>query len=244
MAIGKLGLACWSMAWLLPVSLLGAQQQTIKVVNASFEDSAPGNGWVSKSGAAEGSEGVFKPAKDHFPGGAPDGERVAFNTGTDISQILDEVLEANTIYRLEALVGRSVDHDFPGYSVQLWAGGKALAEECSRTPSPGTFELSTVLHTTGPSHAQLGRNLEIHLVSNGPQVSFDQIRLVKIPLVSQVQLVTPKSDPQVRPATARRGHGFEVVIPLPGRGPGCRRRSVVVRFPPGADPEPPREWPR
>ena len=77
----------------------------------------------------------------------------------------------------------------PGYAVQLYAGGHWLAQESSLTPAGGTFELSTVnYHATG-SDPYLGQALEIRLVTNASQASFDKVTLDYVPLPPSLLLL-------------------------------------------------------
>jgi len=151
----------------------------------------------------------------NFPAGAPDGQRVglAFNfegsedTGEyGFEQTLTMTLQPNTEYTLEVDIGNiasgqslgagffSLD-GFPGYRVDLIAGGLVLASDNNSLDGSipeGEFRLSTVGFTTGSSHAQLGQNLGIRLVNlnqgsgvpagNDIEVDFDNVRLDASPV--------------------------------------------------------------
>ena len=160
----------------------------------------------------------------NFPDGAFEGERVAiaFNdAGSDVSnngteygleQTLDDSLAANTLqantkYTLTVAIG-NIDTGiangqtfelggFPGYRVELLAGGQMIAEDnntLAGTIPDGEFRLSTVMFTTGASHASLGAALGIRLVNlnvidaafpdSDLEVDFDDVQLsaVLVPL--------------------------------------------------------------
>ena len=151
---------------------------------------------------AGASIGVLNPGTtaDHapnppcFPSGAPEGDNVVLlymngDAGGDefgVEQQLAETLQADTRYTLTVEVGNIAscarlvvpftsffDLDgFPGYRVQLLAGGQVIAEDAiALSPGEGVFELATVEHTTGAGPAQLGQPLAIRLVTrNQPDV--------------------------------------------------------------------------
>ncbi|HNO78519.1 MAG TPA: hypothetical protein PKN33_10710 [Phycisphaerae bacterium] len=147
-----------------------------------------------------------------FPGGAPEREHAALvflftSTGmgpAGLRQELSATLQPNTTYTLSAQVGNiatgigpppcdvfgEFDIDgFPGYQVQLLAGGEIIAVDdngLAGALGEGEFELSTCEAIIGPSHDQLGQNLEIRLINlneaetpenPGIEVDFDDVRL-------------------------------------------------------------------
>jgi hypothetical protein len=149
----------------------------------------------------------------YFPGGAPDGEHAAIvflsgNVGggpMGLTQALGDALEANTIYTLTAEVGNIASGQgpppcdvfgffnldgFPGYRVQLLAGGVVIAEDnntLSGTIPEGEFRRSTVQVAIGAAHPQLGTQLEVRVINlnipgppatPGIEVDFDDVRLV------------------------------------------------------------------
>lgn len=155
------------------------------------------------------------PNYEYFPTGAPDGSRVgiAFNFfgsggagAYGLEQTLGDTLLPNTAYTLQVEIGniasgRSVDgtvfdlDGFPGYRVDLLAGGDVLASDnnlLAGTIAEGTFATSTVGFTTGGSHLQLGQSLGIRLVNlnvvdpSAPsadlEVDFDNVRLSAVPV--------------------------------------------------------------
>lgn len=160
----------------------------ITINNASFESPALTDGgfvagipgWTT-TGAGSG---VFNPTTTQFPGEAPDGENTAFsNDGDDIFQVLGDTLTANYRYELQVDVGDRLDSAFPGYSVQLLAGGVVLAEDVNSLAPSGGFLTSTVIYKALDGDAQLGQTLAIRLNNLGSptpsnvQVNWDNVRL-------------------------------------------------------------------
>lgn len=147
---------------------------------------------------------------DFFNTTAPEGSLVTilFNSVREgegeygLVQTLGTVLEANTQYSLSVQVGNigsgiasdgtffNLD-EFPGYRVELLAGGVVIAADNNSLTIPeAEFELSTVEFTTGLAHAQLGQSLGIRLVNENVipagfsqatspdlEVDFDDVRL-------------------------------------------------------------------
>jgi hypothetical protein len=155
----------------------------VAIVNAGFEDQVLGNGAFSFSipgWTNAGDSGTFNPTTGQFASEAPEGSNVAFssNAGPVISQVLAAVLDIDTEYTLSVLVGDRLDLPFPGYSVQLLAGGVILAEDNnSMSPVNGDFFESTVTYESSLSDTQIGEALEIRLRGFGQQVNFDDVRL-------------------------------------------------------------------
>ncbi|MFT5524301.1 MAG: VCBS repeat-containing protein [Pirellulaceae bacterium] len=164
---------------------------TITVNNFSFEN--PGNGpngfggnipdWVDGDGAGTGA-GTFNPTTSRYPLGLSDGDDVAFSNGPSISQVVGANLTAGMRYILQVDVGDRSDSTFPGFDVQLRAGGVVLAgaDETTVTVPDGGFGTATVEFIAPVGHAQLGQPLEIFLGSNGGQTNFDNVRLGQQPL--------------------------------------------------------------
>lgn len=164
--------------------------------------------------------GVIDPTgTTNFPAGAPEGLNVALiflgeDMGTGpvgLTQILAETLQPHTTYTLSVEVGNIAsgigpppcdvagffDLDgFPGYQVQLLAGGVVVAQDNDSLHGAipeGEFRLSTVMLTTGSTHAQMGQPLEIRLINlnlietpadPGIEVDFDDVRLNAAPVAS------------------------------------------------------------
>lgn len=154
---------------------------------ACMETATPVAGWT-----VVGVAGTWRPTASSYPGGVPDGSNVAYaNSSSDatVSQVLAATLEPNTSYLLEVDVGNRMGKPFPGYKVQLWAGGVLLAEDDDElSPPNGTFATSTVAAHIGSQHPALGENLEIVLVSKGSQTNFDDVILTARPFPPTVKV--------------------------------------------------------
>lgn len=179
----------------------------------------PLNGWDlydpdSITGGGAGGTyfiGTLTPtAPTFFTAGAPEGQRVgiAFNYSNSggqgeygMQQTLTDTLQANTTYMLDVEIGNITSgtaqngsffdlSGFPGYRVDLLAGGVILAQDnnsLAGSIAEGEFETTTVSFTTGSTHAQLGQALQIRLVNlnvidpGSPnadlEVDFDNVRL-------------------------------------------------------------------
>ena len=166
---------------------------TIPIINAGFEepvllpntfttalDAVPG--WtIIPSAGPDQRAGAWYPIINHYPVGAvPDGNQIAYSNGPTLSQVVPWNLTANEIYRLTVEIGNRADQAFiNGYEVQLFAGGTVLGfvDETMVLPDPGTFLTATVLFKVDPTNANIGQPLEIRLLSDGPQVSFDIVNL-------------------------------------------------------------------
>jgi hypothetical protein len=132
-----------------------------------------------------GTAGVLNPSSDHYPGGAaPEGENVAFLSKAELWQDVRVGLEANTTYIVRVDVGQRLDVGFGGYRVELWDSGhqQVLATDANTLqPAPGAFETSTITYTALPGDPELGSWTEITLVSLGPEVNFDNVRIDAVP---------------------------------------------------------------
>ncbi len=167
-----------------------------------------------------GNPGVFV----NFPAGALEGQRVGiafnfFGSGGEgewgFVQLLADTLQPNTQYTLEVGIGNIASgtsmsgqdfplDGFPGYRVDLLAGGVAVASDnnsLAGTIPEGEFRLSTVSLTTDDSHPQLGATLAIRLVSlnavdpafpaSDLEVDFDDVRLDATPVIAVPTLHMP-----------------------------------------------------
>lgn len=164
--------------------------------------------------------GVIDPTgTTNFPAGAPEGLNVALIfLGEDmgqgpvgLTQVLGATLQPHTTYTLTVEVGNIAsgigpppcdvagffDLDgFPGYQVQLLAGGVVVAQDNDSLHGlipEGEFRLSTVTLTTGATHPQLGQPLEVRLINlnmietpadPGIEVDFDEVQLTAAPAAS------------------------------------------------------------
>lgn len=164
-------------------------------------------------GAGDVVGGLHPEGGPYFPA-APEGDHVAivFLQGEieggpmGLTQVLGENLLANQRYTLSVQVGDIAsgtgpppcdvfgffDLDgFPGYQVQLLAGGVVIAEDANSlaaTLTDGVFLQSTVEITIGDAHPQLGQPLEVRLINlntidtpehPGIEVDFDDVHLTR-----------------------------------------------------------------
>jgi len=106
----------------------------------------------------------------------PDGNSVAWVHSGSISQVLSETLNVGT-YDLKIFVGNRINYDFPGYSVELYAGDNLLATSNSLIPDDGTFALLTLEYLAEAGNSNLGNALKIVLTGLGHQTNFDKISL-------------------------------------------------------------------
>jgi hypothetical protein len=199
------------MAGLAGALLMGsAHAALLEVTNPSFElpatpsgtfiTGAPPTGWANY-GFIEtfvGRDvGVLNPAGTLlYPNPVPDGSNVAVvflltggPTESGIQQTLTDTLQAGLRYTLEVSVGNIAPDGgpwnfagFPGYRVDLLAGGQLIASDNNTLlPGEGEFLESTVSVVVGADHLLLGQPLGIRLVSlDGPtgiEVNFDNVRL-------------------------------------------------------------------
>jgi len=132
-------------------------------------------------------QGIADPVAAQNAGGSwyglsptlPNGNQVAWSNGGTISQTLSATLQANTVYTLGAFVGNRFGLNFPGYNIELYAGGNLLASDNSVTPADGSFAAVTASYTSGISVTP-GQQLEIRLNSLSGfqgQTNFDNITL-------------------------------------------------------------------
>ncbi len=163
--------------------------------------------------------GTLRPtAPTFFNNGAPDGQRVAiafnyFGSGGlgeyGLQQTLLATLQPNTAYSLQVEIGNiasgtSLDNTFfplggfPGYRVDLLAGGSVIASDNNTLASAiaeGAFATSTIQFSTGATHTRLGQPLAIRLVNlnqidplfpnSDLEVDFDLVRLSAISSVPE-----------------------------------------------------------
>lgn len=156
--------------------------------------------------------GVWNPATTNsYTNGAPDGANVgvvflinSFNlTPGGLQQTLATTVQPFTQYTLTVDVGNFAPEDsptptfdfagFPGYRVELLAGGSVIASDNNTlAPAEGEFLTSTVTFTTGanPGSGSLGIRL-LNLNGPGIEVNFDDVRLdaTAVPEPSAVVLV-------------------------------------------------------
>lgn len=170
----------------------------------SFITNAAPSGWTT-FGAINFSNrvvGVLNPAASVlYAEPAPEGANVGVVFLLDgsaaspagLQQTLGSTLQTNTVYTLRVEVGNIANdsraphnafqfNGFPGYRVDLLAGGVVLAsDQNTLAPAEGRFIGSVVTASIGASHALAGQALGIRLVNldgeNGIEVNFDNVRL-------------------------------------------------------------------
>ncbi|MCW1886060.1 glycosyl hydrolase [Luteolibacter flavescens] len=139
----------------------------------------------------------------------PDGDIYAYaNGGDSIRQTLAETLQAGTTYSLAVATGWRADlaagpyPTYPGYGIELWAGGSLLASDYSANrggtgsaPAAGRWKDVLAAFTTGESHPQLGQPLEIRLRGYGVQTNYDAVRLTKQGTIRGSDFASYMSDP-------------------------------------------------
>jgi len=147
-------LACGVVAASVAGAAGTVQAEEIFIENYSFEAlELPESTWLAGAPDGwtllEGHFGVLNPSDAAFPGGIPDGYNVAYSNGGTIGQVLSAVLQANTLYSLDVTLGNRPTLPFPGYLVQLLAGGVVIAEDASSiTPDAATFAGTSVSFQT------------------------------------------------------------------------------------------------
>lgn len=150
------------------------------------------------------------PGTEYFPGGTPEGEQAAlvFLAGpvdheAGLEQVLASSLQPLTRYTLSVAIGNIASgtslpgssdggglfydlSGFPGYRIELRAGGLLLASESGgMAPPEGEFRTAALNFETGAAHPALGQALAIRLVNlDGPgiEVDFDDVRLLASPV--------------------------------------------------------------
>jgi len=186
------------------------------VLPGAFPVGDPPTGWtlyVPGAMPAAAYVGILNPtAGTFFPAGAPEGSNVlllyvddpAGGPAYGVEQVLTSALAPLTRYTLTVEVGNIASgsgvnppvtsffgiEGFPGYQVQLLAGGSLLAQDDSTlAPGEGEWATSTIVFESGASHAELGQALRIRLLNlnrpatmtvpaqNGVEVDFDHVRL-------------------------------------------------------------------
>jgi hypothetical protein len=185
-----------------------------------------------------GTTADYTPDPPCFPDGAPEGDNVVllYRSGDaggneyGVEQTLTDTLAAETLYTLAVEVGDIAScaglvppyqsffvlDGFPGFRVQLLAGGALIAEENRPLAlEEGEFGTATLAFATDAAPAQLGQPLAIRLVNrslpdvpgvDGLEVDFDDVRLDATPLPEPAALpVLTLSLAALRCATRRRG---------------------------------------
>lgn len=153
-------------------------------IGAQVLSGDPIPGWI-----LNGHGGTWRPDTSAYPSGVPEGVNVAFLEYDSIhssvlSQVLADVLTADTLYTLSVKVGHRADYNLAPFSVQLLAGGEVLSQGTLASIPAGQFQTVTVTFTAPADHPQLGLPLEIRLTANHAdrqQVNFDDVKLDATP---------------------------------------------------------------
>lgn len=193
------------------LAIQNAGFETLFLADNTFNVAAPGPaGWSAYGSINHNNRsiGAVNPTGSTlYPGGAPEGRNVgvvflmdnASNQSqfagieSGLVQTLAATLQTNTRYTLTVEVGNMANDStttnsafvftgFPGYRVDLLAGGQVIASDNnSLLPAEGTFLTSQFSLSVGASHALAGQALGIRLVNlnaaPGIEVNFDDVRL-------------------------------------------------------------------
>ncbi len=185
--------------------------ETLFLADNTFNVSSPGPAGWSAYGTINHNNrsiGAVNPTGSTlYPGGAPEGRNVGVvflmdnannqsqfaGIESGLAQTLAATLQTNTHYTLTVEVGNMANDSattndafafagFPGYRVDLLAGGQVIASDNnSLLPSEGTFLTSQFSLSIGASHVLSGQSLGIRLVNlnaaPGIEVNFDHVRL-------------------------------------------------------------------
>ena len=152
----------------------------------------PGRSTGSLPAPWTGSSGVGWAGPGEYDDPMPDGDiYLYFNQSVIVSQTLAETLRPNTIYTLTVAVGWRKDlpglgyPNFPGYKIELWAGGNLLAAQASATGFGGTGAnpaggrwIDVAASYTSPASVTPGQAIQIRLYGRGIQTDYDNVRLV------------------------------------------------------------------
>ena len=202
-SLASLGLAIPAMAQ-SPLTIANPGFEEPILANGAYQ-AGPPPGWNAFNGA---NVGVLNPTTGDLPDEAPEGENVALVTSSveedGLTQTLTSTFQADANYTLSAVVGNTLfTGSFPGYRVQLLAGGTLLAEDDnSLVLAEGAVATSTASYTYDAADSGLvGQPLEIRLLSKGlvagEEVAYDDVQLT-------VALANPAAD---------SGGPYQVTIP-------------------------------
>lgn len=167
------------------VEMAPVHAEPIEITNPSFEQPFVSDGSYTIEDITgwsvinTGNPGVLNPSSDWFPS-VPDGEQTLYSNGGTVIQTLLTTLAPNTTYNLGVSIGRRLDFtDFPGFTVELYAGDTLLVsgnETNILLPEPGTFQRLNLTYIS-PSSVPPNQPLEIRLKSAGAQTNFDFVTL-------------------------------------------------------------------
>jgi hypothetical protein len=221
-AVGVAWLSSGALAGPTPIAVNNAGFEADPVASGCFAVFQP-QGWQAydPGGILDASSdvvgGLYPVGGPYYLTPPPEGDQVgivflAGDTGTSpagLSQVLAAALEANRRYTLSAFIGNIASgtgpppcdvfgffnlDGFPGYQVQLLAGGVVIAMDDNSLDgliADGSFGFTSISVDIGSAHAQLGQALEIRLINlnvagtaaqPGIEVNFDDIVLTFEPL--------------------------------------------------------------
>jgi len=199
----------------VPIAVVNSGFEAPAIAAGSFETTAPPPGWTGYGPLDFGFRtiGVLNPATTTLYAVAPpDGSNVGVVFLLDdpgnptifagqeagLTQTLDTALQGGRSYVLRVEVGNiAVDPDpphnvfafagFPGYRVELRAGGVTVAADVNTLAIPeGEFRSAVVAVDIAADHPQIGELLSIRLgnlnQSVGIEVNFDDVRLESSPI--------------------------------------------------------------
>jgi hypothetical protein len=166
-------------------------------------------------------------------------------TANGLAQVLAETLEDDKEYTLTVEVGNSWTYYWPGYSVQLLAGGTVIAEDYNTVwPNYYKWETSTVKYTYDVGDSGLvGQPLEIRLLNLGIntdgtaldnyfEVEFDDVKLNAIFDMNP----SPYDGQSVTPPFGEGATGDEVILSWTNMDPNTPGDDVYVDVWFGIDP--------
>jgi predicted outer membrane repeat protein len=172
----------------------------LPIQNPSFEDQALANGdgvsGVINAWSVSGTAGVFNWESSVLPDEAPEGLNTAyFNGGGQISQILIDDVQADSVYSLIVEIGDRGGTSFGGYTIELLAGAVVISS-ISHTdlgaPIPPDLDFTTVTinYEVQPADPVIGDSLVIRFSSPGTQTEMDAVRLARLDAASAIENLT------------------------------------------------------
>jgi Ca2+-binding RTX toxin-like protein len=189
--------------------------------------------------------GALHPLPAEFPDGIPEGINVGYTFAftpigsgvIGLSQTLNATLTTSTRYILQVEVGNiadgnpndAVDLDgFPGYRVELLAGGTVLAaDDNTLAIAEGEFKTSTVTFIAPNDAPNLGSALEIRLLNliqgAGLEVDFDDVRLI-----AETVSVLGSGATGQKTFTIDQGDGIVVIDQFGGIGTGTNPTDEAI----------------
>jgi len=211
--------------WSADITVLNHSFEVPSVMPGDFNTEAPPPGWTAFGNLDFGwrTIGVVNPNStqlyiDPVPLGSNVG--VVFLGPTNggfpsgLQQVLATTLQARTTYTLTVAVGNMANdpnypHNqfnfsgFPGYRVELLAGGFVVAgDHNSLLPGEGRFLTSTVQVAVSSGHTNIGLPLAIRLINldaaPGIEVNFDDVRLDATPIPDPVITISNEGNGDIR----------------------------------------------